>query len=100
MLFPGTVLLCQFLKFLSAAKGPSDLKQVLQVASALQHTRDPNVAKTLQKALAAFDNEQNGVVRVSELNHVSQRFPHPSFLLVYVLIYVLGLRSCKHWETR
>jgi hypothetical protein len=63
----------------------AELKQVLQVASALQHTRDTNVAKTLQKALATFDNEQNGVVRVSELNHVRGRFRFVLFLWVFFM---------------
>lgn len=42
----------------------------MQVVNKLQGTHDPNVANTLKEALEAFDNDQAGVVSVTELTHV------------------------------
>lgn len=50
--------------------GPADLKAVQAVVSALEGTRDPDLAESLKIALAVFDADQTGSIPSTELSHV------------------------------
>eukprot|EP00052_Salpingoeca_macrocollata_P030777 m.320894 g.320894 ORF g.320894 m.320894 type:complete len:145 (-) comp24667_c0_seq1:23-457(-) len=51
-------------------KGEADLKQVMTVVQTLSALRNDDMKASIKRALHTFDQEDNGVISVTELSHV------------------------------